>query len=334
MRVLSESSFPLLVDPSLFILVVLLVLDDLHELLAFGGGLLMESQLFVKELPLSGFFQIGQKSLLLFIFELFDYSEFSFTLFEGSLGAESVDISLSVGCLLLHLPELLHFPLLFLSDTSLHLLSLELGLLFLLYVAEYSLVLLLLSQLLFFFEGERHLVGDFDLLQYGFGFLSFYTLSLDLFLFYFPDLLFQDLSLSIDHLSFLLSDHGSLLDLLDQYAFPLVGGCDLSFLALFLLVEGLEPLDLHHQVKLLLLLDELLLELLVFLDLLVANGNDLGVKDHLIHLLDIVKLFVHQHLGFRQETLRPLLLLKRERTWRKLALSLPIELRHLVFLYS
>lgn len=68
--------------------------------------------------------------------------------------------------------------------------------------------------------------------------------------------------------------------------------CMLPLLSLLFLVEGLESLDLHHQVELLLLFDELSLQLFVFLDLLISDGNDLRVKDHLVHLLDIVKLLV------------------------------------------
>ena len=68
--------------------------------------------------------------------------------------------------------------------------------------------------------------------------------------------------------------------------------CMLPLFSLLFLVEGLESLDLHHQVELLLLFDELSLQLFVFLDLLISDGNDLRVKDHLVHLLDIVKLLV------------------------------------------
>ena len=72
-------------------------------------------------------------------------------------------------------------------------------------------------------------------------------------------------------------------------------------LALLLELEGLESLDFHHQIKALLLFNPLLLKALGLLELAVTDGHDLGVQHHLIHLFDIIVLFVHHLLGLGKE---------------------------------
>jgi hypothetical protein len=52
--------------------------------------------------------------------------------------------------------------------------------------------------------------------------------------------------------------------------------------------ETLQALNLHEQVKLFLLFNPLTFEHLVFLGLLVADGYNLGVQNHLVHVLNIV----------------------------------------------
>ena len=94
----------------------------------------------------------------------------------------------------------------------------------------------------------------------------------------------------------LLNDHGSatLLCLCSQ------------LLALVLGLQSLETLDLHHQVNALLLSEPLLLQLLVFLELFVTNGHDLGVQSHLVHVLDVVVFLIELLLGLSEETLSSL----------------------------
>jgi len=74
---------------------------------------------------------------------------------------------------------------------------------------------------------------------------------------------------------------------------------DFAFLGYF---QSLKTFDLHKQVKFLLFLDPLLLEVFVFLKLLVTDRYNLRVKNHLIHVLDIVKFFVKLCLGLTQDT--------------------------------
>jgi hypothetical protein len=56
----------------------------------------------------------------------------------------------------------------------------------------------------------------------------------------------------------------------------------------FLNLKALKSLNLHHEIKLLLLLNILLLELLRFNELFVSHSNNLGVKNNLVHFFDVV----------------------------------------------
>jgi len=74
-------------------------------------------------------------------------------------------------------------------------------------------------------------------------------------------------------------------------------------LAVFLFLEVLQALDFHHEVELLLFSDPFFLEFLTFDELLVTDGDNFGVEDHLVHLLNIVLLFVHESLGLGEKGL-------------------------------
>ena len=56
----------------------------------------------------------------------------------------------------------------------------------------------------------------------------------------------------------------------------------------FLNLKALKSLNLHHEIKLLLLLNILLLELLRFNELFVSHSNHFGVKNNLVHFFDVV----------------------------------------------
>lgn len=154
LRVLSESSFPLLIDLPLFELCLLLSLNDLHELFPLFSRLLLKGLLLEKELLFPGLFQVSQKALLLLVLELFDDSQLPLTVLKRSLGSQGINVRLSVGCLLLHFPKLLHFSFFLLTDSSFHFLPFHLSLLFLLDVAEYGFILLFLPQPLLFLHRE------------------------------------------------------------------------------------------------------------------------------------------------------------------------------------
>ena len=93
------------------------------------------------------------------------------------------------------------------------------------------------------------------------------------------------------------------LNLVDDYGCALALGLLADNLALLSNLKSLEAFNLHHDVKALLLLNPLALELLVFLQLLVTDRNDFRVEHHLIHVLYVVMLLVELHLGLGQESL-------------------------------
>lgn len=74
-----------------------------------------------------------------------------------------------------------------------------------------------------------------------------------------------------------------------------------TLLPLVLRLDRLEPLDLHHHVKSLLLADPVLFELLVLPDLLVAHRVDSRGENHGIHVLHVVVVLVHLLLSLRKQ---------------------------------
>ena len=118
----------------------------------------------------------------------------------------------------------------------------------------------------------------------------------------------QDLTLSILELTFLLPLHVPLHNLVDQNLLALESCGNLPLLTIFLHLQKLKPLYFHHEIELLLLVEVLSLEVLLFLELLITHSDDLGVEDHLVHLLDVVQLLIKEHLGPGEHTVSSLLL--------------------------
>jgi hypothetical protein len=120
-------------------------------------------------------------------------------------------------------------------------------------------------------------------------------------LIFFSHFFYVGLELDLFFISELLLFHSldsSLLDLINDDLGSGFPGYNLTDLSFFLFLKDLESLNFHHKVKLLLLLDPFLLKSLILLQLLVSNRDNLRVKDHLIHLLDIIKVIVLPLLGF------------------------------------
>lgn len=216
----------------------------------------------------------------------------SLALFVGSLGSQSVNLALPVGCLLLQFAEALDFLLLLVSDS----LGLNCCLLLLLdlpfVVLDYFLLfkLLQLNLLLLLLLGDS-------------------VCSLDFLLNLLVALLFELLLLLVlllalldhaHHLSLLLFDglplfhplHLSLFDLVNDHSSSSPLGLDSGLLFLLSGLKALESFDLHHQVELLLFIDPFLLQALVLLKLLVSDRDDFRIQHHLVHVLDVVQLFV------------------------------------------
>ena len=167
-----------------------------------------------------------------------------------------------------------------------------------------------LFKCLFFFHGLCHLITGFNFNQeFGCLFLSDASSFFVCFL-HGQSLLFHEQLLFVFEFLLFYSNLISLGDLVDYNLCTVFsGGCP-PFFSFLLLLKLLEPLDLHHEIKFFLLFYILLLELLILLKLLVPNCNDFGVHHFLIHVFDIVLLFIKLLLSSGEEALRPLFLLQ------------------------
>ena len=311
----NEGILLLFFNLSFLLLDLLLLLDLIHVIFPLDSGLFGETGLFLRELLLSGNLKISLDSLSLLVLESFTLSGLSFSFLESSLGPKSIDLSLSISSLFLELSESLDFLFFFILDSS----GLKLSFVLLLVLGS-----LILNDLLFM---VLFLTGSFLLLDQGlsiclgslfhqvvdshsFGLRCFSILSLHLFnigqkvhLFLISDFLFSH------------SFDGSLLDLINDDLSTLLSGSMLSNFSFFLLLENLESFDFHHQIKLFLLFNPFLLKSLIFLELFVTDGDDLGVQNHLVHVLDIVHIIIECLLSFGKECISLVLLADGKFVW-------------------
>ena len=287
-----QSILLLLLDLALLLLNLFLLLNLEHVVLSLDSSLLSQRVLLFGELLLSGNLKVSLDPHPLLVLESFSLPGLSLTLLEGSLGSECVNFGLSISCLLLELSESLDLSLLLVLDP----LGLQLGFILLLVSSLLVsddlilLIFLLLGSLLLLDQGlsiglSSLLHEDIDSLPLGLGLLLVLLLHL-------LDIVEQLESLFVSNLLLLHPLDSSVLDLIDDDLSALLSGFMLPLFSLLFLLEDLEPLDLHHEVELLLLLDPLVLETLVLLQLLVSDGDDLGVEHHLVHRLHIVQVVV------------------------------------------
>lgn len=109
-----ERIFPLFLDLSFLILLILLLFDDSKELVTLSLSLLSEHDLTLYKLFTAGNIKILCIQASFFsLLSLFS-AGFALTLFEGALCSQSIDFSLSVGSTLLKLTEALDLQLFFL----------------------------------------------------------------------------------------------------------------------------------------------------------------------------------------------------------------------------
>ena len=114
----SEGAVALLLKMSLLILLLLLLLDDTEELVTLSLGLLGKHDFALNELLSTGNVEVlGLLALELSLLALLS-SSLALALLEGTLGAEGVDLTLTIGSTLLHLSQTLDLLLLLLTDAS------------------------------------------------------------------------------------------------------------------------------------------------------------------------------------------------------------------------
>lgn len=98
--------------------------------------------------------------------------------------------------------------------------------------------------------------------------------------------------------------------------------------SLFEQLKGFKPFDFHHQIQFLLLLLPLLLQTLVFFQLLVSNSDYFAVQHHLIHLLYVFFILIQQMLSLVQYRLFLFCILNFLLSHRKFSQSCCIHLNH------
>ena len=255
----------------------------------------------LRELPLASQLQVSLNPLSLLVLESLSLSGLSLTFFESTLGSESINFSLSISSLLLELSQPLDRSFFLILDSLGLKLSFILLLVLSLLVLDYLFFVgLLLSDPLLFLKGGLS-VGLSSFLHEHIDSLSFLLLLILVLLLHFANVLEELEPLLVADFLLLHALHGPLLALVDDDLGALLAGLSLLGFALLLFLQHLEPLDLHHEVQLLLLGDPLLLQHLVLFELLVADGHHLGVEHHLVHVLDVVELLVQLLLSLAEK---------------------------------
>ena len=163
--VFDESMFSVFLDLPFLQLDLLLLLDLVHVVFSLytclfgkGGGLF-------RELLLSSLFEVSLDSLPLGLFKLFSFSGLSLALFEGSLGSQSINLSLSVSGLFLEFSQTLDLPLFFFSYSLGLLLFLIFSLVLFTLMHSNSIILVLLLCGTFLFLKESLSIGFSRLLH-------------------------------------------------------------------------------------------------------------------------------------------------------------------------
>ena len=292
----------LLSESSLSILIGLLLGDDVQELHSGSGSLVGQSRFLVLELLQSGDFEVLHNFGTVSGFLGLTSSLLTLVFFGGTLGSEGVDIGLSIGSSLLKFTESLDLVLFLLSDAFGFSDLVLLGLSSLALVLQDLFLHLPFVSFLLLSEVEGLSVGSLNFNHHFRDGLSLVSLLDVLNLVLLGDIVEKLESLLFSHLLLAHAETFTLLDLVDDDFSAAVLSLFTAGLAVFLFLEILQALNLHHEVKLLLLAYPFFLELLRLDELLVADGNHFGVEYHLVHFLDIVLLFVHEGLGLGQES--------------------------------
>mmetsp|Transcript_87683 Transcript_87683/g.225934 ORF Transcript_87683/g.225934 Transcript_87683/m.225934 type:complete len:398 (+) Transcript_87683:338-1531(+) len=284
-------------------------LDDALELVALGSGLLAEAALLLRLLALARDVQLLVDGLELRLLLRLLGARGALRSLRCALRAEGVHLSGLVLGLLLHGAQ--PGRLLLLLGGQLCLLRLELALAALLVrlVVEDLLLLQLVRKHLLLLDLHGRGVGLVDLLHQALGGQLLLLLLLNLLALQGVDLLEDEGALL---LALLLLAHAlglAILDLLDDHLGAGTLALEALLLAHLVHAEGLQPLNLHHGVQLTLLLLLLRLHVPLLLDLSVADGDDLGVKHHLVHVLHVIHVLIHHVLRPLQHAvlLRPAL---------------------------
>lgn len=323
-----ESILLLILEGTFLHFIFFLTFDNAEEVVAFSLSLFSHHLLALEELSLANNIHLlGLTGNLFFLSNLF-LPILTFTLFTSTLGTKSIDFGLSVSSFLLHFSKTSQLSLFLKSETaSLFGLGGFSRCLFLI-VTENLHVFIndLLAHLSFLAKGN--FVRSSHFFHEGLVALAFFLGSNDLSLLLSLNLTHHLLLIFDEELTLVDTLNFTLLNLVnDDFSAVMLGNL-LFNLSLFRDFKSLETLDFHHEVHACLLVNVLFLKALVLLQLLVANGNDLGVKHHFVHVLDIVVLLVNLLLCSLKQMLLEVLLSLLSLSGRHFVSPLSVHLEH------
>ena len=232
-----------------------------------------------------------------FSFSFFSLTVFSVGFLHCSFGSEGIDIGLTISGFLLLFSEALDFFFFFVFEA--------LGFSGLFSFFSEFFIDIINNFLFLFFNLKRPLLLHQNSLLISIKNLIQHFLGLDLFLDSILSLLLLHLLIRLNHqlsflLNLLLSPNPlqlSLLNLLDNHLmvnFLFNFMLSFSFLSRF---NGLESIDLNHEVLLFLLFNVSVMDHFLLGELFISDCDDLGVHNHFIHFLDIVSVFISQIVG-------------------------------------
>mmetsp|Transcript_3143 Transcript_3143/g.7424 ORF Transcript_3143/g.7424 Transcript_3143/m.7424 type:complete len:362 (-) Transcript_3143:353-1438(-) len=279
------------------LLLLHLHLDDALELVALELGLLPEAALLLRLLLQPRLLEVRVHAILLLLLRLLLLPGAALGGLHGTLGPQRVHLRGLVLGLLLHGAEPGRLPLLVRRQAGLLGLLLPLPRLLGLLVLDDLLLFQLLREHAFLFDLHGRGVGLVHLLHKPLRCQLLLLLLLDLLRLQRLDLLQHEGPLLVAVLLLLHALSLAVLDLLNDDLGPSPLALQTLLLTHLVHLQSLEPLDLHHGIQVPLLFLSLTLHHALLLDLGVADGHDLGVEHHLIHVFHIIHVFIQHLLG-------------------------------------
>merc|ERR1719174_1517575 len=296
-RVLNAQTVLLALALALRLLLLHLHLDDALELVALELGLLREAALLLSLLLLARLVKLRVDRVKAALLGLLLLARRALRSLHRPLRAQRVHLGGLVLHLLLRRAEARGLRLLLVRQALELLLALALALLLRALVLEDLLLLEALREQALLLDLRRRRVRLVHLVHEALGREALGLALLDLLLLQGVDLLQDEGPLLVAVLLFLHALGLAVLDLLDDHLGAAALVRDALLLALLVHLQRLQALDLHHLVQLALLLLLLLLDVPLLLDLGVADGDDLRVQHHLVHVLHVIHLLVQRLLG-------------------------------------
>merc|ERR1719174_690546 len=329
-RVLNAQTVLLALALALRLLLLHLHLDDALELVALELGLLREAALLLSLLLLARLVKLRVDRVKAALLGLLLLARRALRSLHRPLRAQRVHLGGLVLHLLLRRAEARGLRLLLVRQALELLLALALALLLRALVLKDLLLLEALREQALLLDLRRRRVRLVHLVHEALRREALGLALLDLLLLQGVDLLQDEGPLLVAVLLLLHALGLAVLDLLDDHLGAAALVRDALLLALLVHLQRLQALDLHHHVQLALLLFLLLLDVPLLLDLGVADGDDLRVEHHLVHVLNVIHLLVQRLLGLLEHAVPLGALLATLVGDHRVALALLLKADHLL----